>query len=73
VYLAQVQSLLACPLLWILRDEFGPGTVDTKGWPALREYSPMLLIRFVLRVNLAILHFLAWWLGGRKTFGSEPN
>src|SRR5262245_17900412 len=62
VYVGLVLWLMACPLLWILRDGLGPDSVETTGWAALRKFSPVLLIGLVLVVDLALLHFFAWFL-----------
>jgi hypothetical protein len=62
VVLALGLWLLACPLLWIVRDGLGPDSVETTGWATLWKFSPMLLLGLALAGCLALLHFCARWL-----------
>jgi hypothetical protein len=51
--------LVACPLLWIVRDGLGPDSVETTGWAALWKFAPVLLVGLALAGCLAFLHFCA--------------
>jgi hypothetical protein len=72
-YLALALWLLACPLLWIMRDGLGPRSVQTPGWAALWKFSPVLLIGLVLVSYLVLLHFFSWWLLSRPSGPGQPR
>ena len=59
---ASLLWLLACPLLWVLRDGLGPRSRETAGWEAVWRFSPVLLVGLALACYLALAHLAAWWL-----------
>jgi hypothetical protein len=72
-YVALGLWLLACPLLWILRDGLGPDSVETTGWAAVRKFAPVLGIGLGVAGALVMLHVWTARLAATRGRGGSPE